>query len=92
MSMRKTWLRVSQGSRNLSFRDLVALAEAFGFRHVRASGSHRIFAHPDVPAMLNFQPASDGSSKRYQIRQLVTLIERYGLRLPGDTAEDESEG
>ena len=92
MPMRKTWARVRQGSRNLSFYELESLAKAFGFRHIRTSGSHRIFAHPRVPAMLNFQPARDGSAKRYQIRQLVTLIERYGLRLPGEVSEDESEG
>jgi len=92
MPARKLWERVRQGSRNLSFRELVALAEAFGFQHKRTSGSHRIFAHPQVPAMLNFQPDRDGSAKRYQIRQLVTLIERYGLRLPGEAPDGEIEG
>lgn len=92
MPAQKLWARVRRGSRNLSFRELVALAEAFGFRHVRTSGSHRIFAHPEVPAMLNFQPDRDGSAKRYQIRQLVTLIERYGLRLPGEPPDAEDDG
>ncbi len=41
--------------------------------------------------MLNLQPESDGSAKRYQIRQLVTLIERYGLRLRGEDANDEDD-
>lgn len=89
MSARKLWERVRQGSQNLSFRELVSLAEAFGFGHKRTSGSHQIFAHPSIPEMLNFQPARDGSAKRYQIRQLITLIERYGLRLPGDAADGE---
>jgi len=86
------WRRVSQGSRNLSFRELVTPAEGFGFRHKRTSGSHQIFAHPGIPAMLNFQPARDGSAKRYQIRQLITLIEQYGLRLPGEAPDGEGEG
>jgi hypothetical protein len=38
--------------------------------------------------MLSFQPDRDGSAKRYQIRQLVTLVERFGLRLP----EEKSSG
>lgn len=92
MSARKTWERVRQGSRNLSFRELIELAEAFGFRHKRTSGSHQIYAHSGVSAMLNFQPARDGSAKRYQIRQLVTLIEQYGLRLPGEAPDGEGEG
>ncbi len=91
VSAQKLWERVRQGSQNLSFRELVTLAEGFGFRHKRTSGSHQIFAHPNIPAMLNFQPAGDGSAKRYQIRQLVTLIEQYGLRLPA-RASDEGEG
>jgi predicted RNA binding protein YcfA (HicA-like mRNA interferase family) len=91
MSARKLWERVRSGSRNLSFRELVTLAEVFGFRHTRTSGSHQIFAHPTVPAMLNFQPDRDGSAKRYQIRQLITLIEQYGLRLPGEAPDGEGE-
>jgi len=92
LAARKLWERVRQGSRNLSFRELIELAEAFGFQHKRTSGSHRIFVHPDVPAMLNFQPDRDGSAKRYQIRQLVTLIEHYGLRLPGEASDGEEQG
>jgi hypothetical protein len=57
------------------------VANAFGFVHARISGSHHIFNHPNLPGMLNFQP--DGhQAKPYQIRQLVKLVEKYGLTLP----------
>jgi predicted RNA binding protein YcfA (HicA-like mRNA interferase family) len=77
-----------QGSYNLSFDDLVRLANAFGFVHARTSGSHSIFSHPNLPGMLNLQP--DGhQAKPYQIRQLVKLVEKYGLILPRGEEDDE---
>jgi len=36
------------GSNNISFSDMIALVEAFGFRLSRVSGSHHIFSHPLV--------------------------------------------
>jgi predicted RNA binding protein YcfA (HicA-like mRNA interferase family) len=51
-----------------------------GFRLVRVNGSHHIYAHPEVPELLNLQ-AVRGQVKPYQVRQLLKLIERYGLRL-----------
>jgi len=48
------------------FADLVDLVEAFGFRLARASGSHHIFTHPDIPGLLNLQEAN-GEAKPYQI-------------------------
>lgn len=65
---------------NVSFRDLVALAEAMGFELIRVSGSHHIFVHNAVPHPLNLQSAQ-GRAKPYQVRQFRTLITRYDLRL-----------
>jgi predicted RNA binding protein YcfA (HicA-like mRNA interferase family) len=57
-----------------------ALAEGFGFRLSRVSGSHHIFTHPDVRELVNLQKVN-GKAKPYQIRQLLQLVERYDLRL-----------
>jgi predicted RNA binding protein YcfA (HicA-like mRNA interferase family) len=65
---------------NVSFRDMRALVEAFGFQSVRVSGSHHIFARPDVPELINLQ-AVRGQAKPYQVRQFLKLVERYGLSL-----------
>jgi predicted RNA binding protein YcfA (HicA-like mRNA interferase family) len=79
----RAWRLIRLGSYNLSFADLVRLANAFGFVHVRTAGSHRIFNHPNLQGMLSLQP--DGhQAKPYQIRQLVKLIEKYGLTLGRD--------
>jgi len=40
--------------------------------------------------MLNLQPGPDGSAKRYQMRQLATLVERYGLRLGSQDIKGEN--
>ena len=53
---------------------------------MRTSGSHRIFNHPAIPGMLNFQP--DGNkAKPYQVWQFIKLVEKYGLSL-GDAEDD----
>ena len=52
--------------------------EAFGFRVVRVSGSHHIFAHPEVPELVNIQDRK-GKAKPYQIRQFLQLVEQYNL-------------
>ena len=65
---------------NVAFADLRSLVEDLGFELRRVSGSHHIFAHPDIPELLNLQDAQ-GQAKPYQVRQLLRLIERYDLKL-----------
>jgi predicted RNA binding protein YcfA (HicA-like mRNA interferase family) len=77
----KVLKRLSQGDfANLAFSDAVNLAQGFGFRQARVSGSHHIFVHPDIPELLNLQDAK-GEAKPYQVRQMLRLVERYNLRL-----------
>lgn len=59
MNPRKVYEKILSGSRNIRFEDLCRLAVAFGFRHDRTSGSHRIFRHP-AGLMVNFQPDRNG--------------------------------
>lgn len=81
MKRRELLRRIAGGAlHNVAFRDMVALAEGFGFRVVRISGSHHILAHPSVPEMLNLQEVK-GEAKPYQIRQFLRLVERYSLSL-----------
>ena len=81
MSRKKLLRRLAGGAlQNVAFRDMVNLVEGFGFRLKRASGSHHIFARPDIAEMLNLQDVN-GKAKPYQIRQFLRLMERYDLRL-----------
>lgn len=58
------------------------LAQWFGFVLVRISGSHHIFRHEALDELLNLQDRS-GEAKDYQVRQLLALIETYGLTMEG---------
>ena len=73
--------KARQNPVGVRFSEAVALAEAFGYRHDRTRGSHRIYLHPDVPLHLNLVAGRDGKAKGYQVRPLLDDIDGYGLRL-----------
>ena len=80
MNKRKLFQKVLSGSKNISFADMMRLAEAFGFKLSRVSGSHHIMVHPDVAQLLNLQNVG-GQVKPYQIRQFLKLVEQYNLTM-----------
>ena len=81
---RKLLLKALNNPRGLRFGELTALVEAFGFRLMRINGSHPIDAHPRVKETANLQPV-DGMAKAYQVRQVLRMIERHGLKLEDDS-------
>jgi len=83
VSRRRILLKALAGSRNIRFSEIVSLAEGFGFRLARISGSHHIFIHPDVDEPINLQDVN-GQAKPYQVRQFLKLVERYDLKLEDD--------
>jgi hypothetical protein len=81
---RRLLARVVRGDlANVSFSDMRRLVEAFGFEPRRTGGSHHVFAHPDVPELLNLQEVR-GQAKPYQIRQFLRLVERYALSMEAE--------
>ena len=80
MNKRKLLQKALSGSKNIQFRDIITLVEAFGFRLSRTKGSHHIFVHPEIPELVNLQEVK-GKAKPYQVRQFTKLIERYNLTL-----------
>ena len=80
MNRRRLLRSILSGSKNIRFNDMVYLAEAFGFRLSRISGSHHIFVHSDVPELVNLQEVQ-GEVKPYQVRQFLKLVERHNLSL-----------
>jgi hypothetical protein len=62
------------------FADLTVLVLAFGFHLNRVSGGHHIFVHDSVPELVNLQNVR-GEAKPYQIKQFLSLVERYNLQL-----------
>jgi predicted RNA binding protein YcfA (HicA-like mRNA interferase family) len=72
--------QILSGSKNIGFNDIVAVVEAFGFTLSRVNGSHHIFVHPNIPELVNLQNTK-GKAKPYQIRQFLTIVEKYNLSL-----------
>lgn len=76
--------KLLSGSKDITFREFVALLEGFGFRLDRMRGSHHVFVHPLIGEMLSIQPRKDGKAKPYQLRQVLKLVEEYNLELKED--------
>jgi predicted RNA binding protein YcfA (HicA-like mRNA interferase family) len=83
MNARKLLIKALDSPANLRFEEACALARAFGFHLSRISGSHHIFAHKDIHELLNLQEVR-GKAKPYQVKQLLSFIERYNLSLGGE--------
>ncbi len=78
MNPRKLLNKALASPANLRFKEACDLARAFGFHLSRIIGSHHIFARQSIPELLNLQNV-DGKAKPYQVRQLLSLVERYNL-------------
>jgi predicted RNA binding protein YcfA (HicA-like mRNA interferase family) len=77
---RKLLRKLLASPHNVRFNDLCKLAQAFGYRLDRVSGSHHIFEHADATRPLNFQNVG-GKAKPYQVRQFLRDIEEFHLSL-----------
>ena len=80
MTPEKLLQQILSGKKSIPFHEFIKLAEAFGFVLDRVKGSHHIFKRDGVIEFLNIQNYK-GEAKFYQIKQLLELVERYGLSL-----------
>jgi predicted RNA binding protein YcfA (HicA-like mRNA interferase family) len=64
--------------RSVSFRDFVAMIEAFGFIYSRTKGSHLSYKHPSCPKLMVIQPLGK-DAKRYQVREFLDLVTEFEL-------------
>jgi predicted RNA binding protein YcfA (HicA-like mRNA interferase family) len=80
MKKRKLLEKALAGSRNIRFDEAVTLAEAFGFKLDRVSGSHHIFVHTSIAELINLQNVN-GKIKPYQLKQLLNIIEKNNLQI-----------
>lgn len=70
--------RARNNPQSLTFRELQQLAEKAGFRLRRIRGSHHVYSRKGVVEIINLQPKGR-MAKPYQVRQVVGLIDKYGL-------------
>jgi hypothetical protein len=80
MKKRKLLEKLLAGSGNIRFNEAILIAEAFGFKLDRVSGSHHIFIHTCVPKLINLQNVN-GKAKPYQLKQLLNIIEQHNLHM-----------
>lgn len=66
--------------RPIAFRDFEKLLVTYGFTLARTTGSHRQYTHPKVPRPFPVQPEGK-EAKRYQVRELLALVEAYDLHM-----------
>ena len=68
---------------NTRFADACKLAELAGFIRMRQKGSHIWFFHPKINNYfdrgISLQEGNNGKAKAYELRQLLSRIERYNL-------------
>jgi hypothetical protein len=68
---------IAANPKSVRFVDACKAAGALGFVHKGGAGSHKAFARPGEPMLLNFQNRG-GCIPPYQARQLIAMIEKYG--------------
>lgn len=68
-----------QADANIAFSDLRKLLLRMGFTE-RIRGSHPIFSKPGIEERINLQD-SGAKAKPYQVRQVRTVIGKYGLEV-----------
>lgn len=64
------------------FSELCLLAERYGFRKKGGKGSHVVYVRDEVEEILVFQNVK-GKAKPYQVRQFLTLLDKYRWREQG---------
>ena len=80
MNKKKLLKQIYNNNKNVKFSDLTALANAFKFYQTRSDGSHFIYKNSEINEWLNLQN-KNGEAKPYQVRQFLSMIEKYNLEL-----------
>ena len=78
MKKRRLYEDLKRNPKNIRFERICKIAEVFNFQMRKGKGSHFIFTRPGVDELLNFQNIK-GKAKPYQVKQLINIIEKYGL-------------
>lgn len=80
----KLYERLVNNQKNVKFSQLLTVIEAFGFVLDRINGSHHTYKHPEIAeAFLQLQPGRNSEAKPYQIKQFLSLVEEFNLRMEG---------
>jgi len=67
---------IRNNSKSVRYDDACKAAESLGFALRGGEGSHRVYAKPGEPVILNFQNRR-GLIAEYQAKQLIAMIDQY---------------
>jgi hypothetical protein len=67
-----------QSDQNINFSSFCTWLQRLAFTE-RISGSHHIFTHDGVEEIINLQIGESGNAKPYQVKQVRTIVDTYGL-------------
>ncbi|TAJ97327.1 type II toxin-antitoxin system HicA family toxin [bacterium] len=76
--MKELLERARRNPQSLTFKDLQQLAKSAGFQLKQVRGSHHVYTRKGVVEIINIQPKGK-MAKPYQVRQVVSLIDKYDL-------------
>jgi hypothetical protein len=67
----------------VAFSDLQYLVEKAGFVLKRTRGDHHVYSKAGVKEIVDLQPSKGNKkdAKAYQVRQVLELIEAYGIEV-----------
>ena len=80
LNKKKLLQKIYGNTKNVKFNELIVVVEAFGFSHARSAGSHHVYKNPAVAEIINLQNVN-GEAKPYQIKQFLSLVEKYNLKM-----------
>ena len=83
LNKKKLLAKIQNNSENVRYSDFVILIKAFSFKRTRGEGSHEIFRCKDIADIVNIQN-NKGKAKSYQIKQFLSIVEKYNLKLEDD--------
>ena len=80
MNSKKLLERIRKDRNNVRFSDLERLLTDLGFQLDRVNGSHCTYIHA-YASNITIQPDQNNQAKNYQLKQVLTMIDIYGLKL-----------
>lgn len=76
-TVKKLIAKARASAANLRFAELVRIVESTGYVLDHHTGSHWVF-HRAGSRSLSFQEAKDGKAKKYQVEQVLAILESKG--------------
>lgn len=78
MKIKKILRKILTNQKNVKFEELLIILSYFDFKCDRINGSHHIFKKVGITELINIQNVN-GEVKPYQVKQFLSLIDKYGL-------------